>query len=111
MEIRDDRADKPDKVIAQSSFTFSRVTSTYTKVAAKFIGCPYPKAGTQYWIVVYIQDEGTKVPYQGHDRQITGGFFLVPNGPSGNVWTPGPAFPMTLVAEVGEGGCCPQNGK
>jgi hypothetical protein len=99
VEIRDDKAGKPDKVIAQSSFTLSRVTSTYTKVAAKFIDAPYLKHSTQYWIVVYVQDEGTGLYHIKGMTGNTGGF---KSNTSGNVWTPGPAFPYDLeVAEEG----------
>lgn len=99
VEIRDDKAGKPDKVIAQSSFTLSRVTSTYTKVAAEFIDAPYLKASTQYWIVVYVQDEGTGLYHIKGMTGNTGGF---KSNTSGNVWTPGPAFPYDLeVAEEG----------
>jgi hypothetical protein len=99
VEIRDDKAGKPDKVIAQSSFTLSRVTSTYTKVVAKFIDAPYLKAGAQYWIVVYIQDEGTGLYHIKGMTGNTGGF---KSNTSGNIWTPGPAFPYDLeVAEEG----------
>ena len=59
IELREDKNGKPEKVIAQSSFPLSRITSTYAKVSAKFVDAPFLKPNTQYWAVIYVQDEGT----------------------------------------------------
>ena len=99
IELREDKNGKPEKVIAQSSFPLSRITSTYTKVSAKFVDAPFLKPNTQYWAVIYVQDEGTGTY---HVKGISGGTTGLKSNTSGGTWATGPAFAYDLeVAEEG----------
>jgi hypothetical protein len=54
-----DDAGIPGTVIAESSISAVNLTTSFSYQVARFIDAPYLNNGTQYWIVVYIQDNGT----------------------------------------------------
>lgn len=49
----------PGVMLGQSSIYSSILTSSYAYVSARFIDAPQVVNGTTYWIVTYIQDDGT----------------------------------------------------
>lgn len=60
IEIRADSSGTPSTtVLAQSSIPASTPTSSYAYLAARFIEAPLLANATAYWIVAYIQSDGT----------------------------------------------------
>lgn len=60
IEIYSDASGVPSTtMLAQSSILGNNVTTAYSFLTAYFIDAPTLTSGTQYWIVVYVQDNGT----------------------------------------------------
>lgn len=59
VEIYSDNADAPGTKIADSSINPADITEAYGYRAAHFIEAPAVVAATKYWIVAYIQDDGS----------------------------------------------------
>lgn len=49
---------RPDKLLAESSILSGSITETAGYKTARFIEAPKLTSGTQYWIVVRVQDDG-----------------------------------------------------
>ena len=60
VEIYANASGIPDvTMLAQGSILGNNIATTYGFVTAYFIDAPTLTSGTQYWIVVYVQDNGT----------------------------------------------------
>jgi hypothetical protein len=60
IDIRSDSSGSPSTtVLAQTSIPASSPTSSSAYLTARFIEAPLLTSGTTYWIVVYVQGEGT----------------------------------------------------
>jgi hypothetical protein len=59
VNICTDNAGIPGTIIAESSISATNLTTSLAYSDALFIDAPYLSNGTQYWLVVYIQDNGT----------------------------------------------------
>lgn len=63
IELCSNNSGVPGSVIAQSSILASNITETYQYLSAYLIDAPSVAIATQYWIVVYIQDNGSGTYY------------------------------------------------
>lgn len=59
VEIAEDSNGVPGQVIAESSILSSSITDTYQYLPAYLIDAPNLSNGTQYWALLYIQDNGS----------------------------------------------------
>lgn len=59
VEIRADASGSPGSLLAQSSIPASTPTGSYAYLTARFIEAPLQVTATSYWIVAYIQGDGT----------------------------------------------------
>lgn len=59
IEIAADNGGLPGQVIAESSILSSDITTTYQYLSAYFMDAPALASATQYWILVYTQDNGS----------------------------------------------------
>lgn len=60
VEIHDDVGGSPGELLATSSIPSSVPTSSYAYLTCRFIEAPLLTSGATYWIVAYIQDNGTR---------------------------------------------------
>ena len=63
VEIATDNGGIPGTVIAESSILASDVTTSYQYLGARFMDAPDLALSTQYWIIAYIQDNGSGTYY------------------------------------------------
>lgn len=63
VEVATDNDGVPGAVIAESSILSSDIGTDYAYVGARFMDAPDLVSGTQYWIVVYVQDNGSGTYY------------------------------------------------
>ena len=64
IEIRSNSSGSPStSILAQSSIPAASITGSYQYLSARFIEAPQVTSGTTYWIVVYIQSDGTNNYY------------------------------------------------
>lgn len=54
-----DSAGSPGTVLGQGSITSSTIISSYAYCTARFIDAPQVVNGTTYWVVAYVQNDGT----------------------------------------------------
>lgn len=59
VQVHADSSGSPGTLLAQSSVPASTPTSSYAYCAARFIEAPLLANATAYWIVAYIQDDGS----------------------------------------------------
>lgn len=59
VEICSDDSGEPGGVLAESSLEQSPITTSFTYQPAYFMDAPSLVSGTQYWIRVFVQDNGT----------------------------------------------------
>ena len=59
VEIQSDSSGPSGTVLARSSIASSTITGSYAYCDVRFIDSPVLASGTSYWIVAYIQDNGT----------------------------------------------------
>lgn len=70
IEIYNSVGGLPVTMIAQSSVLASNISTTYAYLTAYFIDAPQVVAGTTYWAVFYIQDNGTGNYYLAQTAQV-----------------------------------------
>lgn len=63
VEIYSDSAGAPGLFIGESSMAAADVTTSVTAVPVRFMDAPDVTSGTQYWAIVYIQDNGAGTYY------------------------------------------------
>jgi hypothetical protein len=59
IEVWSNAAGAPGAKLAQSSVYASAISAGYGYIVARFVDAPALVSGTTYWIVAYIQDDGT----------------------------------------------------
>lgn len=59
VEIYSDSSGEPGTLLAQSSILQADIAASYGYLPCRFIEAPSVTAASVYWIVVYIQDDGT----------------------------------------------------
>lgn len=63
VEICEDNSGVPGTVVGKSSILASLVTTSYQWLSAYFMDCPGVISGTQYWALIYVQDNGSGLYY------------------------------------------------
>lgn len=63
VEVYDNNGGVPGTMIAQSSILSSIITTSFQYLTCRFIDAPTVVNGTQYWIVYYVQDNGSGTYY------------------------------------------------
>ncbi len=73
VEIRTDSAGLPSQtILGQGSILGNLLTTSYAYYPAYFIDAPALTSGTTYWIVTYIQDNGTNYYYVDQNTGTSG---------------------------------------
>lgn len=90
----------PTTLLATSSIVGSTITSTYQYLTARFIEAPTQVNGTVYWIVVYIQSDGSNSYLWSSTTSAT---TAMTSGDGGNTWSSA-AFAMNFKTFVSTSG-------
>lgn len=82
--IYSDRSGAPGDKLAESGILNSAITSSYAYIPASFIEAPTVTSGQVYWIIAWLQDDGTGVY---HWSSNTASALALTSASSGNSWT------------------------
>lgn len=95
-----DNSGNPGAVLATSSIPNSSITSSYQYLTARFIEAPAVASGTVYWVVAYIQSDGSN-SYSWSSS--TSASTAKTSANSGNTWSTA-AFEMNVKTYVSTSG-------
>lgn len=85
VEIYTDNGGVPGTLIAESSILGSVINTSYQFLTCYFIDAPSVTAGTQYWAVYYIQDNGTGSYYL--NKTAAGAILELFSEDAGRAWS------------------------
>lgn len=85
VEVYTNNGGIPGSMIAQGSILANQVTTSYAYLTAYFIDAPTLISGTTYWVVYYIQDNGTGSYYLSQTAQV-GAADLLSNNVIAGAW-------------------------
>lgn len=86
----------PGTLLATSSVTSSAITSSYQYLTARFIEAPNAVSGTKYWVVGYIQSDGSNNYLWSSSTSAS---TAMTSADGGNTWV-GAAFEMNVKTYI-----------